>query len=127
MRNRRRNTAGGFLVASLACPAQSAPFLYSLYLHGCMVQFYCEISENHALGRGESQMSVAAETIKKLDHLPDEQMQVVVNLVDYFLKTPAEIFDELCEEGLKNPMTDDEIDTFVSEIRKERYERSHCN
>ena len=72
-------------------------------------------------------MSVAAETIKKLDHLPDEQMQVVVNLVDYFLKTPAEIFDELCEEGLKNPMTDDEIDTFVSEIRKERYEKSHRN
>ena len=71
-------------------------------------------------------MSVTAETIKKMDNLQDDQMQVVINLVDYFLKTPKDIFEEICEESLQNPMSDSEIDTVVSEVRRERYEQSHC-
>lgn len=65
-------------------------------------------------------MSVDAETTKKSDYLPDEQMRAIDLVVDP-LKTPSELFDELCEEGLKNPMTDDEIDAFVSDIRRKRH------
>ena len=64
-------------------------------------------------------MNISTETINKMNHLQEDQMQVVVNLVDYFLKTPTEIFDEICEEGLQKPMTDDEIASFVSDVRKE--------
>ena len=72
-------------------------------------------------------MSVSAETIQKMDHLREDQMRVVTNLIDYFLKTPAEIFDSICEEGLQNPMTDEEVDDFVSAVRKERHAGIHRN
>ena len=72
-------------------------------------------------------MSVSAETIKKMDHLRADQMQVVANLIDYFLKTPEEVFDAICEEGLSNPMSGEEIDEFVSGVREERYAGTHRN
>ena len=72
-------------------------------------------------------MSVSAETIQKMDYLRDDQMRVVSNLIDYFLKTPVEVFDSICEEGLQNPMADEEIDDFVSGVREERHAGTHRN
>ena len=65
-------------------------------------------------------MSIPADTLQKMNNLRDEQMVYVITLVDQLSRTPMDIFDSLCEQGQKNPMSDEEIDQFVSDVRRER-------
>ena len=65
-------------------------------------------------------MNIPAETLEKMNKLQDDQMSFVISLVDQLSCSPMEVFDALCEQGQKNPMTDDEIDNFVSQARREK-------
>lgn len=65
-------------------------------------------------------MSVSNETISKMNSLSNEDMSIVANIIDQMASKPIDIFHDLREEGLKNPMTEDEIDDFVESVRKER-------
>ena len=65
-------------------------------------------------------MSIPQETLEKMNKLQDDQMNFVITLVDQLSRSPMDIFDSLCEQGQKNPMSDDDIDQFVSQVRSER-------
>ena len=66
-------------------------------------------------------MTVPSETVNKMQSLTTEKMAFIINLVDQFsMSEPADIFDALCEDGAKNPMSEEEVDEFVSSVRKER-------
>ena len=65
-------------------------------------------------------MNIPAETLEKMNKLQDDQMSFVITLVDQLSRSPMDVFDSLCEQGQKNPMTDEEIDNFVSQVRRER-------
>ena len=66
-------------------------------------------------------MPIPAETISKMQALPSDRMNIVINLVDQLsAMTPLDVFDSLCTNGSQNPMTEDEVDAFVAEVRAER-------
>lgn len=65
-------------------------------------------------------MSIPQETLEKMNKLQDDQMNFVITLVDQLSRSPMDIFDSLCEQGQKEPMSDDEINHFVSQVRSER-------
>ncbi len=70
-------------------------------------------------------MPIPAETISKMQALPSDRMNIVINLVDQLsAMTPIDVFDSLCVSGSKDPMTEEEVDDFVAEVRKERSECS---
>ena len=69
-------------------------------------------------------MTVPQETMEKMVNLPSEKMAVVIQLVDQLAASPLDIFDDLRNEGLKNPMTDEEVDNFVDSVKQERYAAS---
>ena len=53
--------------------------------------------------------------------LSDDKLSIVVDLVNQLsLEDPKDIFTALCENGAQNPMTEEEIDDFVSDVRRER-------
>ena len=43
-------------------------------------------------------MSIPKATIERLEALQDDEMSVIIDLVDFFSKSPADIFDEICDE-----------------------------
>lgn len=65
-------------------------------------------------------MTIPQETISKMQTLSDDKMAIIINLVDQMTMKPIDIFDALCEDGASNPMTDSEIDNFVSKVKEER-------
>ncbi|MBE5911680.1 hypothetical protein [Pseudobutyrivibrio sp.] len=62
------------------------------------------------------------ETLDKLDSLSQEKMNAVINFIDQLTASTdaLDVFDALCEDGSKNPLSEQEINDFVSEVRKER-------
>ena len=69
-------------------------------------------------------MTVPQETMQKLINLPSEKMAVVIQLVDQLAASPLDIFDDLRNEGIKNPMSDEEVDDFVDSVKQERHAAS---
>lgn len=67
------------------------------------------------------EMAVSAENMQKLSMLSNEDMSIVMGIVDQMVSRPIDVFNRLREEGIKNPMTEDEADDFVDSVRKERY------
>lgn len=77
-------------------------------------------------------MIALQKTFEKISALDEQNATIVVNLVDYLsaaqsrksdaMKNP---FQKAREEGIKNPMTEDEVDTFVASVRKERNADRH--
>lgn len=63
---------------------------------------------------------VSQEAITKLQQLPEDKCSIVVNLIDQLSVKPIDIFEALCQNGCKNPMTEDEVEDFVSKVREER-------
>ncbi len=71
-------------------------------------------------------MTVPADTLNKMQSLTSENMAIVVSLVNQLsLDSPEDIFDALCEDGSKNPMSEEEVAAFVSNVRKERHALSN--
>lgn len=69
-------------------------------------------------------MSISAGTIRQMEALPDDQISVVLQLVNFYSQTPADIFDKICEDELSDPVSEDVIENTISEVRRERYERA---
>ncbi len=67
-------------------------------------------------------MVIPNETLTKMQSLSDEQMSAVISRVDQFAPhKPIDILNDLCRDGSKNPMTDEEVAIFVNDVRKERH------
>ncbi len=67
-------------------------------------------------------MVVSNETITKMQSLSTEQMSAVISFIDQLSSCkPVDILNDLCMDGCKNPMTDEEVATFVADVRKERH------
>lgn len=66
-------------------------------------------------------MDIPQSTIQKMKMLSDDKLSIVVDLVNQLsLEDPKDIFTALCENGAQNPMTEEEIDDFVSDVRKSK-------
>lgn len=74
-------------------------------------------------------MIANAETIDKLNKLPEESVAIIVGLIDYFSKNNRDrgvnVFRKAREEGKINPMTEDEVDELVSSVRRNMNARSN--
>ena len=71
-------------------------------------------------------MVIPNETLTKMQLLSDDQMSAVVSFVDQLSSSkPIDILNDLCMDGIKNPMTDKEVAEFVADVRKERH--ATCN
>lgn len=67
-------------------------------------------------------MTVSNETITKMQSLSAEQMSAVISFIDQLSSfNSINILNDLCMDGCKNPMTDDEVAAFVTDVRKERH------
>ncbi len=65
-------------------------------------------------------MSIPAKTLNKMQELPLDKMSIVIDIVDQLtLKDPLDIFYALCDDGSKNPMSQEEIDDFVLDARRQ--------
>lgn len=62
-------------------------------------------------------MQISANVIQKMNSLSEENQKIIVSLVDQLSMTPLDVLSRLREQGLKNPMEMDEIDTFIAETR----------
>ena len=61
-----------------------------------------------------------------MQSLSTEQMSAVISFIDQLsFSKPIDILNDLCMDGSKNPMTDEEVADFVAEVRKERH--ATCN
>lgn len=49
-----------------------------------------------------------------------EQMDIGISRVEQLSSEPIDILNDLCMDGCKNPMTDDEVATFVVNVREKR-------
>ncbi len=65
-------------------------------------------------------MQVSASTIQKMNSLSDEKQQIVVTLVEQLSMTPLDVLSKLREQGLKKPMEMDEINAFISDVRRQK-------
>lgn len=65
-------------------------------------------------------MQISASTIEKLNNLSEENQELIVSLVEQLSMTPLDVLAKLREQGLKNPMKMDEIDSFIQDVRKEK-------
>ena len=67
-------------------------------------------------------MTLPAETMTKIQSLSQDRMNIVINLVDQLAAaSPLDIFDALCEDGARNPMSEDEVEEFISDVRADRH------
>ena len=66
-------------------------------------------------------MTIPADTLEKMQDMTQEKLNIVITLVDQLSKSPEQVLAELRQEGLKNPMSDDEIDDFIKNVRSERH------
>lgn len=65
-------------------------------------------------------MQISSDIIQKMNSLSEENQKIIISLVDQLSMTPLDILSRLREQGLKNPMEMDEINSFISETRKQR-------
>lgn len=66
-------------------------------------------------------MTIPSDTISKMQSLTSDNLTIVINLVDQLASSnPTDIFNALCEDGARNPMSEKEVASFVSNVRKER-------
>lgn len=72
-------------------------------------------------------MLAMQETFDKIQMLDEDNAAIVVDLVDYLCTRQARPlvdennpFHKAWKEGSRNPMSEDEVDNFVSEVRRER-------
>lgn len=65
-------------------------------------------------------MQISANTIQKMNNLSEENQQIIVSLVEQLSMTPLDVLSKLREQGLKNPMEMDEINSFISETRRQK-------
>ena len=65
-------------------------------------------------------MQIPINTIEKLNNLSEENQKIIISLVDQLSVTPLDALTKLREQGLKNPMEIDEINSFIAEVRKEK-------
>lgn len=73
------------------------------------------------MNQGGISMTIPNETLIKMQSLPSEKLNIVINLVNQMaLSNPVDVFDALCEDGAKNPMSESEVEEFVSKVRAER-------
>ena len=71
-------------------------------------------------------MTIPNETITKMQSLPSAKMSIVIDLVNQLSTSdPVDVFMSLCENGAENPMTEEEVSQFVSDVRKERNAAGH--
>ncbi|MBO4265824.1 MAG: hypothetical protein J5910_01415 [Lachnospiraceae bacterium] len=70
-------------------------------------------------------MVVPQETIRKMETLPSEKMNIIVQIVDQMSMSPLDMFNELRSEGVKKNLSDEEIDSFVESVKLERYAASN--
>ncbi len=67
-------------------------------------------------------MVIPKETMSKMQTLSQEQMSAVISFVDQLSSNKAnDVLNDLCTDGCKNPMSDEEVATFVADVRKKRY------
>ena len=65
-------------------------------------------------------MAIPAETIDKMQALPSDKANFVISLVDQLsMAKPIDIFEALRQEGTQNPMTENEVDEFITSVRKD--------
>ena len=65
-------------------------------------------------------MRISANTIEKMNNLSEENQKIVISLVDQLSSTPLNVLAKLREEGLKNPMEMDEINSFIEDVRNQK-------
>lgn len=65
-------------------------------------------------------MQISANTIEKMNSLSEENQKIIVSLVEQLSMTPLDVLSKLREQGLKNPMEMDEINSFIAETRREK-------
>ena len=71
-------------------------------------------------------MAIPTDTVMKMQSLSPEKLTMVVNFVNQLtLDNPVDIFSELCKNGAENPMTEEDVYNFVSNVRAER--NDSCN
>ena len=63
-------------------------------------------------------MTLPEETVKKLNKLSVDNVNIVIQVIDQLSESPIDTFRRLRQSGLENPMTDEEIDDFVSSARR---------
>ena len=66
-------------------------------------------------------MTVSTEITDKLEELSETDMSVVANLVEQLSQKPTDIFEDLRNDGVKNPMSEEDVESFVESVRRERY------
>ena len=69
---------------------------------------------------GGNCMQISSNTIQKMNSLSEENQKIIISLVDQLSMTPLDVLSRLREQGLKNPMEMDEINSFISETREQR-------
>ena len=65
-------------------------------------------------------MTVPAEMINKMEAMPEAELAIVFGLVDQLSRKPTTIFEDLRNDGMRNPMIEDEVDDIVSSVRRDR-------
>ena len=66
-------------------------------------------------------MAIPAETIDKMQALPSDKASFVISLVDQLsMSKPIDIFEALRREGTQNPMSEKEVDEFITSVRKDK-------
>ena len=65
-------------------------------------------------------MEISANTIEKMNNLSEENQKIVISLVDQLSSTPLNVLAKLREQGLKNPMEMDEINSFIEDVRNQK-------
>lgn len=66
-------------------------------------------------------MTIPQETMRKMESLPSEKMNILIQFVDQISMSPSDMFEDLRNEGLKKNLSDEEIDEFVESVKSERY------
>lgn len=69
---------------------------------------------------GGSYMQISANTIQKINNLSEENQRIIVSLVEQLSMTPLDVLSKLREQGLESPMEMDEINSFISETRRQK-------
>ncbi len=72
-------------------------------------------------------MNIPARTIERMEALDEEQASVIVKLVGFYSLSNSDIFDNICNEELKQPVSNEVIENTISDVRTKLYERIDCD
>lgn len=77
-------------------------------------------------------MAIPVETIDKMNTLNDQNITIIVDLVDFLSNSQearnahdVELFRKIRSHTSQNPMTETEVEDFVSSVRSELYANRH--